>query len=441
MGSNRGNLFRNVLSLGVVQIANYVMPLISVPIITRIIGPDKYGIIGYAATFIAYFNLLITYGFDLSATRKITQQRENKALLNEVFSQVLLSRILLFFVSLILFILCLKVVPLLAADKKVAAFSFLVCLSSVLTPNWIFQAMQDLSKVAFLNFLSKLFFTIFILIIVKEKEDYIYQPLVLSIISIIISIISFIWAFRQYQLSFIRQSFKKITQLLWQEKTIFFSLVVISLYTTTNIVILGLLVPDEEVGYYVAAQRLMDVASSVINLPLAQALFPFIGGAFAIGTEEGLQAIRKISPIIIIFTATAVIAMLVLGPTIITLFYGEAFKPSIPIFMILSVVPLVVAISNIFGIQTMLNLKMDSAFFRITAVGALLGVSLNIAMIYTMGYIGTAVNWLIVEGYITSAMFIYLAKRGIYPITFSEFKISNLRNQVAPLINKFTKKR
>lgn len=441
MASNRGNLFKNILSLGIVQIANYVLPLISVPIITRIIGPDKYGVIGYAATFIAYFNLLITYGFDLSATRKIIQHKEDKTLLNEVFSQVILSRVILFFISLVLFLLSLEFVPPLAADKKVAIFTFLVCISTVLTPNWVFQAMQELSKIAFLNFLSKLFFTVFILIIITEKKDYIYQPLVLSIISIVISLISFVWAYRRYRLSFVRQSFRQIYRLLWQEKTIFFSLVVISLYTTTNIVVLGLLVPEKEVGYYVAAQRLMDVASSVINLPLAQALFPFIGGAFAVSTQKGLQVIRKVSPIIIIFTSLAVIGMLLLGPTIITLFYGSAFKASIPVFMILSFVPLVVAISNIFGIQTMLNLKMDKAFFRITLIGALIGVLLNIVMIYTMGYIGTAINWLVVEGYITTAMFIYLAKQGIYPITLKEFKASNLKEQVSPLINKFIKKR
>ena len=64
-------LLKNIFSLGSVQLVNYVFPLITVPYVSRIIGPDSYGIINYATAFIAYFTLLIGYGFDLTGTRKI----------------------------------------------------------------------------------------------------------------------------------------------------------------------------------------------------------------------------------------------------------------------------------------------------------------------------------------------------------------------------------
>ena len=70
-GSKKGVL-KNVFSLGVVQLCNYVFPFITVPIVSRIIGPDKFGVINFAAVFMTYFTLLINFGFDLSATRAIT---------------------------------------------------------------------------------------------------------------------------------------------------------------------------------------------------------------------------------------------------------------------------------------------------------------------------------------------------------------------------------
>ena len=75
---SRKQLTRNVFSLTVVQIATYVLPLISVPVISRIIGPGKYGAINFAAAFIVYFNLLISYSFDFTATRKIAKDPDNE---------------------------------------------------------------------------------------------------------------------------------------------------------------------------------------------------------------------------------------------------------------------------------------------------------------------------------------------------------------------------
>ena len=69
-------LVTNVFSLGVVQIANYVFPFITVPIVSRIIGPDRLGVLNFSSAFMAYFTLLINFGFDLSATRAIAANRD-----------------------------------------------------------------------------------------------------------------------------------------------------------------------------------------------------------------------------------------------------------------------------------------------------------------------------------------------------------------------------
>ena len=73
-GGKKG-LLKNVFSLSVVQIANYVFPFITVPIVSRIIGPDKFGVLSFASSFVTYFTLLINLGFDLSATRAIAANR------------------------------------------------------------------------------------------------------------------------------------------------------------------------------------------------------------------------------------------------------------------------------------------------------------------------------------------------------------------------------
>ena len=127
-GGKRG-LVKNVFSLGLIQVANYVFPFITVPIVSRIIGPDKFGVLSFSSSFITYFTILINFGFDLSATRAIAANRNNVEERNKIFNQVVLAKVLLFIVSVILFTIALFTVPQLRNEKEVAIFSFLLCLS------------------------------------------------------------------------------------------------------------------------------------------------------------------------------------------------------------------------------------------------------------------------------------------------------------------------
>ena len=223
-GGKRG-LVKNVFSLGLVQIANYVFPFITVPIVSRIIGPDKFGVLSFASSFVTYFTILINFGFDLSATRAIAANRNNVEERNRIFNQVVLAKVLLFTVSIVLFTIALFTVPQLRNEKEVAVFSFILCLSWVITPNWLYQGMQELSRVAMFNLATKVIFTIIILLVIKEKSDYIWQPLAISIAQIIVGIYSFMYALKRYDITLSRSKLHPVLQLLWKERVIFFSII------------------------------------------------------------------------------------------------------------------------------------------------------------------------------------------------------------------------
>lgn len=433
---SKNNILKNITSLGLVQIANYVLPLISLPVYSRIIGPEKFGVISYAAVFVSYFNILISYGFDYTATREIAKDPHNAALRSKVFSEVFIAQLLLFLLSVFLFAGCLFFVKPLAVEKAVAIFSFFVCIGGLFSQNWLFQAMQDLSKIALFSFIGKLLFTILVLLMIRQQSDYIWQPLSVGLVGILVSVLSFYWAIKRYNLKLIKVPLKRISQLLWTEKTMFFSTVVISLYTTTNTVVLGLMRNELEVGYYSAAQKLIDVANRLINIPLSQVLFPFIGFALGQSREKGLAVIQRIFPLIILLTGAVSIGLFLLGPIVLLWFYGKDFLPCIPAFRVLAWIPMVLSCNNFFVIQLMLNLKMDKTVFYICAGGAVIGLILNVVMTHYMGYIGTAWNWLIVEIYITAAAYVVLLKGGINPINKNNFKYSSILSEVQSIIGK-----
>lgn len=438
--SSGKKLVRNFFSLSLVQFANNFLPLLTVPVIARIIGPDKFGAINFAAAIVTYFSLLISYGFDLTATRAIARAPHDLEGRNKVFSDILFAKIFLLSLSLLVFVPSLFLVPAMAADKDLFIFTYIACFSLVITPNWLYQGMQELHQVAIFNFVAKLLFTLSILFIVRREEDYALQPLILSLSQIAVGVCSFIWAIRKYNISIIPVGLKKIFTLLWTEKMIFFSMIVVTLYTTTNTIILGLVQTNKDVAFYTAGWKLIMIMQTFVSLPLRLSLFPFIGESFGRSKADGVAKVSQLIPFITIFTAISGAVIWFLAPWMIQLFYGSQFGEATTVLRILCFVPLILALGDLFGIQTMINLKMDKQFFNITLVGAGVGLILNYFLSRQSGATGTAWAWLLTEIFITSTMWIFLYSRKIQLLNISYFRFSHLSQLVRPFVFAIKKK-
>lgn len=415
------NLFKNIASLGVIQLVNYVFPLITVPYVSRIIGPDGYGIINYATAFIGYFTLLISYGFDLTATRRIARNTDDLDEVNSIISEVLTSRIILFMGSLLLFIFSLLFFKPIQKDIYVSVILFIGCLATVISPQYIYQGFQKLQIFAKLNFFKGIANTILIFILIKNSSDYFWIPTLTTFFLIFINIYLFFYAKKIFKIGYNLVDLNKAKKLIYSEKTIFFSTVVISLYTSTNTVVLGFFASSKDIGYYTTSQNFLNIISTLITVPISTALYPFIGKGFSISKQYGLELIKKVLPIIIYITFFASLSILIFAPFLIKLVYGHKFDHSIEVLKIISFLPFIIGLSNVFGIQLMLNLGLDKLFFKTTFVASILGVVLNVFMSKYLGYIGTAWNCLIVECFVTLLMYLALRKNKIYVFELNYF--------------------
>lgn len=406
-------VLKNIIWNGLLQVSNLVLPLITIPIIARTIGPEKLGLINYAGAVVAYFTLIIGYSFELTATRQVVQYRDDPAALSRLFSTVFYAKLLLLAGSTALFALAYALLPQFRADARVAVFSYLIVLSFVVTPNFLFQGMEHLKHPALFNLASKVLFTIAVLLLIRREADYFWQPLALSISQVVAGLWAFGYAMRAYGLRLTRFEWKEIRENLREGQTVFYMQITMNLYTTSSIVILGLFQSAEQVGQYTAANRLIIVAQGLLFTPVHNSLFPYIGHAFARNREAGLDAIRQAIPFAMGFTALYCLGIFIASPWLIRLIYGEAFEPAIRVLRILSVVPFLVNCNSFFGIQTMINLKMDRDFFRVTAWAAVLGVVLNVGLALLVGYLGTAVALVLIEVFICLSLYYRLRQEGI----------------------------
>jgi O-antigen/teichoic acid export membrane protein len=440
MSREKKTLLKNIFSVGIIQVANYIFPLITIPIVSRIIGPDKLGTINFAASFIAYFTLVIGFGFDVTATRRVAADPSNEQNRSKVFSEVFLSQCLLLFFSILVFVICLFFIPQLRIEKEVAIYTFITCFATLLTQNWLFQAMQDLHKIAVLSLIGKVIFTVIVLATINVKSDYYWQPLALSLSQVLIAVVSFFWSINKYHLKLLKVSFRNRVKVLRNEKTFFFSLCVISVYTTTTVVVLGITNDAVDVGYYTAGQKLILIMQMIITVPLTQAIFPYIGKAFGDSFDKGITIVQKIIPIVFLFTLVCGILIFFLAPYFISFFYGSYFTPAVLVCRILAFIPMVISLSVVLGIHVMINLKMDKVFFNVTVTGALLGMTLNLIIVSNYGYIGAAITWITTESIVFFLLLFMLQKRGVHVIKGKYFNLKHFWIYFIKMKTKFINK-
>lgn len=430
-------LIKNTFSLGIIQAVNYVFPLITIPYVSRIIGPEGYGVFNYSTAFIGYFTLLIAYGFDLTGTRKIAKANGDKNVINTVISEVLSARILLFLLSVFLFVIALYFFKPIQKDIFTVSILFIGCLGTVISPQYIFQGLQELSIFAKLNFVRGILNVALIFTLIKKSEDYIFLAILNTFFIISINIFLFIYAIYKFKLSVKLISINKSLRITFNERMIFFSTVVISLYTSTNIIVLGFFADNKEIGYYTTSQSFLNIVNSIIAMPLSTALFPFVGKSFAVSKENGINTIKKILPIVFYLTLSASICLLILAPIVIKLLYGHKFDQAIPALQIISFLPFIIGMSNVFGIQLMLNMGLDKLFFKTTFIASIFGIILNVFMSKTWGYIGTAWNCLIIECFVTLLMYLALKRKDVDPFEIKNFRFQNMKEMI---LSSFRKK-
>jgi PST family polysaccharide transporter len=274
-----------------------------------------------------------------------------------------------------------------------------------------------------------------VLVVVREREDYVWQPFIISVAHILVGICAFVWAIKKYRISLFPVPLKRVFEVLWNEKVIFFSVLSINIYQSASTLILGLVQSPEDVAYYYASWRLVIIMHTVVTIPIGMSLFPFIGESFAVSKEAGIQKVQSTTPLIVLITAFMGAVVWLLAPFIITIFYGEAFRPAIGVLRILCFIPMIMGVSNLMGVQTMVNLKLDKLYTIVIALGGFIGIGLNIWLARQYNYIGAAWAWFLTELAIVGLMWVFLHRRNIQIIVPKYFSYRFIAGSIQPMVS------
>lgn len=402
----------NITFLFVLQGANYLLPLITVPYLVRVLGPQNFGRIAFAQAFIQYFVVATDYGFNLSATRAVALVRDDPEQLSDLVSAVMIVKAALMCAGFGVLILLVQSIPLLHQDKSLYFLVYLTVIGNVLFPGWLFQGLQHMRHITVLTIVARILVVAAIFGLVHRQSDYRLAAALQAAGMLVAGVLSLAVLPRLVTLRPRWPGTSSLWQVTHDGWHVFLSTAAISLYTSSNVFFLGVLTNSTSVGYFAAADKLVRAAQGLIT-PVSQAVYPHIASLTTRSQEAALTFIRKLLRVQGAATFALSLALLALAAPLTHLLLGSRFHESIPLIQWMAALPFVIGLSNVFGIQTMLNFDMKQSFSRIVVVSGLINVALIIPLALWLGAQGAAISVLATEIIVTILMAYALARNGL----------------------------
>lgn len=416
---------RNALSLYSIRFANYILPLVTVPYLVRVLGPEEYGLLGFAQGLVAYFGVLVDYGFDWSATRMISVGRNTPGSVSRTSMGVWGAK---FFLLLLSIGLLLPVTVFIAKVREAAPVVWIVFASlagRALFPTWLYQGLERMTGIAIINISIRSAGLVALILFVKQPKDLLLCAWILTIQSFFAGILGVIWASLRLKIRWALPKFSDIWSSLKNGLALFLSASATTLYTSGNAFVLGMLVGNFAiVGYYVAADRLVRAAIDGLG-PISQAFFPKVVSLAHTSKDLALREGRRILGILAPLGAGIFALTFALAPEIVRIVFGPNFISAVSIVRILSFCIPNIALATVWSTLMMMSFKRDYAVLGILFLAGILNIALALLLAPTWGANGMAAGVVLAETFVNAASFIYTLKHGLNPIRLRPAYVRN----------------
>ena len=404
------SVLKNISHLSVLQILTLLIPLLTYPYLIHVIGKETYGLIVFTQGIINYFLILVGFGFNISATREISIYRDNREKLNEIVSSVLIIKILLLLVSFgILGLLLILFNNTVHVYRTLLLLTLAGCLGDVLFPIWYFQGIEKMKYITYITLCNRVIYLFLIFLFVKKSDEYYYIPIFNGLGHIIAGILALYIIYFKHNIKFSLQTINSIKYYFWDSISIFISNISVSIYITTNKVVAGIFLGMAEVSYYDLAEKLINIFKMPIGI-LSQSLFP------KISKDRDISFIKRVFKFSISLNFLLVLLIFIFSKFIIKVIGGEEMIPTVIILNILALSIPIIAMSNVFGILTLLPFGYNKLFSKVIVWSGFFYLSQMIVIWITLGYsiINITVATVLTEIFVTINMFYFCRKNKLW---------------------------
>lgn len=394
-------VFANFGYLSLLQIAGYVFPLITMPYLARVIGADGFGKIAFASAVVIWFQTVVDWGFNLTATRDVAQYRDDREIVSQIFSNVLWARCLLMLISGVVLLGLVAIVPYFRENVAVILITFLMIPGYILFPDWMFQALEKMKYTTIFNLLMKLLFTVAVFIFINKREDYVIQPLLSTISYFICGIGALYLILHKWGYTLYRPQWKEIIKTIKGSTDVFINNIMPNFYNSFSVLLLGFFGGPVANGLYEGGNKFPTIFYQ-FQAVLSRAFYPFLARRL-----DKHDFFAKLNMSIAIIGAVLII---IVSPWVIKIILGKEFENSIIVMQILSASLVFLSMNFTYGTSYLIIIHKEKPLKNLTFVSSIIGMCVSFPLIFYYSYIGAAITVFICRGMLGIGSFILARK-------------------------------
>lgn len=399
------SIAKNYLYNVIYQISILIIPLITIPYISRVLGSNGVGINAYTNSIIQYFILLGTIGISLYGNREVAYVRDDKDKLSLTFWGIFSLKLITTLISYFLFLFFLSIVE---KHHTIFLLQSIYIIAVAIDISWLYMGLEDFKKTVLRNLLVKVIGVICTFIFIKSPDDLWKYVLILSVSQLLGNLS--LWVYIPKTINKVKISWADISKHLLPSISLFIPQVAIQVYVVLNKTMLGLLSTPSEVGFFDNADKIVKVVLSLVTA-VGTVMLPRVSNTFAKGDIRKVREyVYKSFNFVSYLSIPLMFGIAGIATQFAPWFFGHEFSKSGVLMTIMSPVIVFIAWSNVLGNQFLMPTGKVKGYTLSVIVGAIVNLFLNLILITHLHSIGTAVSTIIAELSVTITQ-MYLVRK------------------------------
>ena len=378
-----------ILSVGS-TVMGLLFPIITFPYVSRILGPDKLGIINFAQSYGYYFIHIASFGINSYAIREVSKVRDDKEKVTKVSNEIFNINLFFSIVSIIAYFAGVLLVPKLRMDFGIYAIYSIIILSNFLSLDWLLQSYDDYLYSTIRSFIVRVLSLVAVFVLIHKEEDYVIYLLISTIAEMGARLSTFIYSRKEYVKLIINIKYLNFKAHIKQLFTLFTFRLVNGISSNLDKIMIGFFLAYVNVGLYSAGVKFVLMIAPIVET-VGIVLFPKINISANSDKNEYLKTLKVNYDLILLLGMPMAVGMFLVSPRLTLLFAGDEYIASIAVSRIMSIVILLCPIGDMLGSKTLLVHQKDKELLICSAIVAASNIILNFVFIPIWGIQGAAI--------------------------------------------------
>lgn len=383
----------DVLFNATYQVLLIILPIITMPILSRRLGTEGLGIYSYVFSIAQFLMILISVGMNPLRIRRIAQNKFNKDELNKEFWNLFIMQALIGLVITTIYFFAIFLFKI--EYKELYYIQLIFLIGTTFDIAWFFQGIEQFAQVVIRNVIIKLLSVLLIILLVKNDKDLPLYVLITSASTVVGSLI--FWLSLKNKIS--KPNFSMpIFKSLWKPSLIILlPQVFMQVYTTLDKTVVGSLTTNTELSYYDQSQKIARILLTLLS-SLTIVMLPKMTGAIKNGDNDKVYMYTK-KAFNYTLTFSLILFSIIFANTkeFVVWFFGPKFVPMTANMMIVSFIIILNPIGGIFSNQFALAMEKDKEYGIPLIIGSIVSLLGNYILVPIYNALGATIVLVFVE--------------------------------------------